>query len=97
MAVYLIHTDRYKHMGHYVGYAKYLSQRIAHHRAGTGSMWLAFLNRQGIAWKVARVWPDAGKDFERKLKRSRHYKDYCPICSPKKAGQFLYEGSLNSV
>lgn len=84
--VYLIHFDRpYKHAKHYVGWAKSLEARIAHHRNGTGARLLQVLNEAGIGWEVVRTWPNTTREFERHLKDTRHVSHYCPRDQPERA------------
>jgi len=97
MPVYLIHFEKkYGRMGHYCGFSKSektLPARIAHHRAGTGSRWLAFMNQLGIGWKVVRVWNEGDKNFERKLKRRKKLRSECPVCK----GRVCYEEIEDAV
>lgn len=83
MSVYLIHFDRpYKHARHYTGYASQLIRRLRHHVAGNGARLLQVVQAAGIGWRVARVWPDGDRTFERALKNSKAIPDKCPICNP---------------
>jgi len=36
----------------------------------------------GIHWSVVRVWPDADRAMERKMKNRHNSKLLCPICNP---------------
>ena len=82
MTVYLIHFQtKLKHAGHYVGYAAHVSQRIAHHKHGTGARILAACNALGIEYDIARTWDSEGRDFERKLKNCKNAARYCPKCN----------------
>jgi hypothetical protein len=56
-----------------------MQKRLAHHRAGTGARLMAVVARAGIAWSVARVWPDGDRTFERNLKHHSGTR-YCPVC-----------------
>ena len=81
--VYLLHFDpAYKHARHYVGFATYLDARIEHHRKGTGANLTKYASRAGCEMQVARVWEDATRATERKIKQSRHHSRLCPICNP---------------
>jgi predicted GIY-YIG superfamily endonuclease len=83
--VYLIHFDRrYKHAGHYVGYANNIEGRVAHHRRGSGANLMRVVNEAGITWSVARVWEGASRTFERRCK-NRAATMLCPVCSGDKA------------
>lgn len=80
--VYLIHFDKpLAHALHYVGFVESdLEQRIKKHLSGNGAKILAALNRADIAWHVVRIWEDADRTFERKLKNTNNTKIYCPCC-----------------
>lgn len=81
MAVYLIHFARpYRHAGHYTGYADDVNKRLAAHRQGRGARLLEVVAAAGIAWQVARVWPEGDRALERQLKRRHRAAEYCPIC-----------------
>lgn len=79
---YLIHFEtRYQHAQHYIGFVERdLPGRIKYHAAGRGSRLVGAVARAGIRFIVARIWPDADRNHERRLKRSRHAHRYCPIC-----------------
>lgn len=82
MTVYLIHFQtNLKHARHYVGYAARVTQRLAHHKQGTGARLLAVCNALGIEYDIARTWEGEGRDFERKLKRCKNTARYCPVCN----------------
>lgn len=81
LAVYLIHfAQPYYHAQHYVGYAADVEKRLAQHKSGRGARLLRTLNVHGIDYTVARVWPDGGKELERKIKRNKNARVLCPIC-----------------
>lgn len=78
--VYLIHfAEKYEHAGHYLGYAKHLDARIAHHRNGTGARLMQVVNEAGIDWQVVRTW-EGGRDVERFLKAKKNAPYLCPVC-----------------
>lgn len=78
--VYLIHFNKsYKHARHYLGYARNLDARIAHHRNGTGARLMQVVNDAGIEWSVVRTWP-GGRTVERLLKARKNAPYLCPIC-----------------
>lgn len=91
MAVYLIHFDRplgdldnpRGQAQHYIGYAKDVERRIAHHRDGSGAAIFRALAQRGIGWQVVRVWPEGDRALERKLKAAHKARRFCPICNPK--------------
>lgn len=82
--VYLLHFDEpYKHAKHYVGFTndeETLRGRLWHHRHGSGARLMEVVEEAGIAWKVARLWPDGDRNKERRLKTSGSASRYCPIC-----------------
>jgi predicted GIY-YIG superfamily endonuclease len=81
MSVYILHLQTpLKHAHHYVGFAKNVDERIAHHRNGTGARFTQVCNELGITYEVARVFKGKGRNFERKLKNTNNTKRYCPIC-----------------
>lgn len=80
---YLIHFDVPLHKGgnqHYIGFARYLPDRIAEHRAGTGAQMTRAANMRGIGWRVVRVWRDGSREAEKGLKQFGG-KNLCPHCS----------------
>lgn len=80
MSVYLIHFQRrYRHAGHYLGFALDVPARLWHHRQGTGANLVRVVNREGIDWVCARVWPDGDRTLERRLKNHSSTR-YCPVC-----------------
>lgn len=81
--VYLIHLDqKLAHAGHYLGFCEDNdpARRIARHKAGNGSRLLRAANAAGIDYAVVRVWQDADRNFERKLKNRKNTPQLCPIC-----------------
>lgn len=90
--VYLIHfQSRYKHAGHYLGFATDLEQRLDRHRAGQGARLLEVIGEAGIGWKVVRVW-SGDRGLERSLKRRKNApRRLCPVCR----GDTAYENVDN--
>lgn len=80
--VYLIHFEKkYKHSQHYLGFVEGdLEQRLKRHRSGTGAKLLKVITDAGINWSVVRVWEDADRTFERKLKNRKNTPYLCPLC-----------------
>lgn len=88
MAVYLLHFDRpYRHAKHYMGYARdvdALHARVdAHYNATPGDgkhhRLMQVIREAGISFTLARVWPDATREDERRWK-GRSHAARCPIC-----------------
>ena len=85
MACYLLHFDQPYPAGkrpqHYLGYARNVATRVAHHAAGTsGARLPAVMREAGIGFTVARVWPDGDRALERRLKRWNKGRALCPEC-----------------
>lgn len=86
MAVYLIHFDKpFKHACHYLGYASDVAKRIERHRSGQGAKLLRAVQLAGISWEVVRVWPDADRTEERRLKNFGSHRRLCPVCKRNKS------------
>jgi hypothetical protein len=85
MAVYLIHFEQpFHHARHYVGYTDNLQRRFNEHvHRKNSSPLLVAASAAGIAWRVAMIWPQAGRDLERLIKRTHHTARYCPECGAK--------------
>jgi len=82
--VYLIHFETpYHHARHYIGYSPNIEERIKKHRAGNGARLMEVVNEAKIAWRVAFIWPNADRAFERKLKDRHGAGKLCPICKGK--------------
>jgi len=76
-----------------------LKQRLEHHKhtnwtppepgekigkcTGPGANFMGVVNHFGIEWKLAKVFQNADRNFERKLKNTNNTARYCPICNPK--------------
>ncbi len=86
LMVYLIHLERpLAHSQHYIGFVDAekgytVEARLAKHRKGPGSPMLRAATRNGIAFDVVRVWPNATRTDERKLKNRKRARCLCPIC-----------------
>ena len=78
--VYLLHFDRpYAHAGHYTGWTRDLTARLAEHTSGHGARLLAVVKAAGIGWTLARTWTGT-RALERKLKRQGGASRRCPHC-----------------
>lgn len=87
--VYLLHFDRplgdpqnpRAMASHYIGFARRLSSRLEHHRAGTGaSITRAVVQSGDNDFTVVRVWRRVDRNFERALKNQKNARRYCAIC-----------------
>ena len=86
--VYLLHfTPRYKHAGHYLGYADDIGKRVYQHEYGQSDVRLIKAAvAAGCSLHVVRVWPGADRNEERRLKGGRMEKRrgslarLCPKC-----------------
>lgn len=83
-SVYLLHfsapiSERHTTQ-HYMGWAKSLPARIAHHRAGSGARLTQVAREKGIDFTVARTWDNVDRNFERKLKNGKRGPRLCPTC-----------------
>ncbi len=61
---------------HYVGYAKNIDERVRLHQVGYGALY----TRTAVTFHLVRVWLDAGKDLELRIKRLGGGVAYCPRC-----------------
>lgn len=93
MTVYLLHFDRpvsHKHTTqHYVGYTssrRTLQARLIHHEDGTGARLPAAAAERGIGFECVRVWDKEDRLFERRLKRQKNARRYCPACKAETEG-----------
>ena len=79
--VYLLHfTRRYQHAGHYLGFSTDLAARLAEHAAGHGARLTQVVKDAGIGWTLTRVWPEATRGQERRLKNQHGAARFCPTC-----------------
>ena len=80
--IYIIHFDSpLHHARHYVGYCRdgSLEERLARHRAGSGSRLMLAVKLAAITWTVALTRP-GDRRFERQLKRSHNTPRFYSIC-----------------
>ena len=78
--IYLLHFERrYGHAGHYLGWAKHLDKRLAHHGKASGARLMQVVREAGIDWQLARTWK-GGRDRERRLKNQGGKSRMCPLC-----------------
>ncbi len=89
---YLLHFEpRYKHAGHYLGWAEDIGRRVYDHEMGQSGVPLTTAAaRAGVSMTLARTWPGLDRDGERKLKGFRNtgrkggLRRLCPICKAQK-------------
>lgn len=94
MTVYLVHLDEPMSQGpdprtgkpraarHYVGFAEDVEERFDEHVNGRGSRMLQVAVERGITLRLARVWPQGDRNFERLLHRQNNSPRLCPYCNP---------------
>lgn len=88
--VYLIHfddpypRDSRGSVQHYIGFSGFgrgmLRRRLGYHAAGSGARLMDAVRRAGIGWRVVRLWWGEGREFERRLKRCKKAREFCPVC-----------------
>src|SRR5688572_1296501 len=86
-AYLLCFEPRYKHAGHYLGWAKHGSgqQRIAWHiRGNSGAKLVEAAVRAGCKIFVGRTWAGVDRDFERKLHNRRDGARMCYRCKQRR-------------
>jgi len=80
--VYLIHIEpAYKHAKHYLGWSPEIDARFNAHVAGKGARLTEVVTEAGCVLALVRVWEDAGRDLERRLKSWHKSPQLCPICT----------------
>lgn len=68
---------------HYLGFTdRTVSRRLWLHRRGFSRVAITTAaKRQGISFRLARIWPFASRQFERRVKNGGGMTVVCPICS----------------
>jgi len=82
-AVYILHFDKKisDHAQHYVGFANDVEKRVKQHQDGcNGARLVQVASERGIGFRVARIFENVDRTFERNLKRQKNTKRFCPIC-----------------
>jgi hypothetical protein len=76
---------------HYIGWTSDVKRRFKEHTGGTdkASPLITAAIEAGCEPKLARVWPDVTRAFERFVKNQKHTPRHCPICTPKSKGIIL--------
>ena len=81
--LYLLHFEpRYRHAGHYLGFADDVDRRVAQHRAAgeRSSPLVRAALAAGSRVDLIRVWPNGDRGLERRLKRQGGLSRHCPAC-----------------
>lgn len=85
--LYLIHfTEPHFHARHYLGSSEEVLERIERHANGQGARITRALWLGGEEWTLAALFrprnPAASiRDLERRAKKRKSAKDYCPLCT----------------
>src|SRR5688572_23354541 len=80
-AIYLLHfLPSYKHARHYLGYAEDVAPRVYAHLHGRGARLTEVAVDAGCTLTLVRVWEDATRTDERRMKNQSHVRRHCPIC-----------------
>jgi len=80
--IYMLHfSGPFGHARHYVGWARHLEARLAHHGTNGGARLMWHVRQAGLTWVLARSRPGT-RDDERKIKNAGGATRYCPVCSP---------------
>ena len=78
---YLLHFDaKYRHAGHYVGWASDLEARLIEHQTGRGARLMEVVIDAGRSFTLARTWPGTDRAFERRLHRRKASPRLCLLC-----------------
>ncbi len=76
-----LHVTGNRYARHYIGWTEgEVDVRVDVHLAGQGSPLVRAAVDAGCAVELTRVWADADRHFERKLKRRREAPRLCPAC-----------------
>jgi hypothetical protein len=81
--LYLLHFEpRYRHAGHYLGYADDIARRVLEHvtTPSKASPLVQAALAAGCRVTVSRLYLGEGRTFERKLKRRGSHARHCPTC-----------------
>lgn len=87
--VYLLHFEpRYKHAGHYLGFADDAEARFREHTTPgntNGSPLVRAAVNAGCNVILVRIWTGVDRNFERRKKRQGSRAKLCPVCRAKRA------------
>lgn len=80
---YLIHFDKPVRgkCQHYIGYAPNVGKRIQKHLDGQGSQLTRIAVRNGITFRVVKIWQDEGLNFKAQLKKRAEGPRLCHLCN----------------
>lgn len=80
--LYLLHfTPRYRHAGHYLGWALDIERRVGEHmRGGAHASPLVRAAARDGRVGLVRVWVNGDRTLERRLKRQGGLSRHCPVC-----------------
>lgn len=85
MSVYILHFSQpLAHARHYVGYSSAPEARLREHIKTQRQPLVRAALQAGITLTLARVFPGADRNFERRLKNRKHTARYCPVCNPER-------------
>ena len=85
--IYLLHfASKYRHAGHYLGWADDLAARLEQHATGRGARLTSVIQAAGIGFECVRTWPGTRRN-ERKLKNRRCAPLLCPVCYEERAAR----------
>lgn len=81
--LYLLHIEpAYRHARHYLGFTTLdTEERITRHIKGHGSPLVKAALAAGCEITLAKTWPNADRNFERRLKNRGSSTRYCPLCA----------------
>lgn len=85
IVVYLLHFDApFKGRQHYVGSTLYdrRFKRWREHAQGNGSHYVRRFIREGIGFRVVRLWFSPTRALEKSVKGRAQFSKICPICTP---------------
>lgn len=82
MSVYILHfSEKYYHSRHYIGFTdRDIETRFFEHIIYHKSPLIDAVIKAKIGINLARVFREAGREFERALKRRKNTAQICPIC-----------------
>lgn len=82
VTVYLLHfSSPLGHARHYLGQTERdVEERVREHQVGRGARLCRKAVEVGTELVLARVWEDAQRCYEQKLKNGGGFKRLCPIC-----------------